>query len=94
MRGAINTADSLTGREREEFEQEMAAAREQAEYQLKYRAMELDLKRLETRWTQVFRLPFALLSLPVRFVMALALIAYAVRKTNAPKEFWDYLGKL
>ena len=93
MRG-INARESLTGAEREEFRQELTVAKIQAEYQVKYKELELELKKIETRWSQVFRLPFALLSLPVRLVLAAALIAYAVRKINPPKELWDYLNKL
>jgi len=90
----INARESLTEREREEFEQEKTIAQLQADYQLKFKEMELDLRRIETRWTQVFRLPFAILMLPVRLVMGLAYIAHAIRKSDPSDKFWDYLTKL
>lgn len=91
---AINARESLTDREREEFEQEKEIARLQAEYQLKFKQMELDLRRVETRWTQVFRLPFAILMLPVRLVFATGYIAHAIRGTTPDEKFWDYLREL
>lgn len=91
---AINARESLTDREREEFEQEKTIAQLQADYQLKYKEMELQLQFVQTRWTQVFRLPFAILTLPVRLIMALAYIAHAVRKSEPNEKFWEYLTKL
>ena len=90
----INARESLTEREREEFDQEKTIAQLQADYQLKYKEMEMELQRIQTRWTQVFRLPFAILMLPVRFVFGLGYIAHAVRGTKPDDKFWDYLTKL
>lgn len=91
---AINARESLTDREREEFEQEKSIAELQAGYQLKYREMELELQRIEVKWTQVFRLPFALLSLPVRLLFGLGYIAHAIRGSQPSEKFWDYLTKV
>lgn len=91
---AINATDSLTAREIEQFEQEKELAILQADYQVKYKAMELDLKRIETKWTQVFRLPFAVILLPVKLVFALGYIGHAVRGTQPSEKFWEFLGKL
>lgn len=90
----INARESLTDREREEFEQEKTIAELQAEYQLKFKQMEIDLERVQTRWTQVFRLPFAILMLPVRFMFGLGYIAHAIRGSQPNDKFWDYLSKL
>ena len=91
---AINAREALTEREREEFEQEKTIAQLQADYQMKYKEMELDLKRIETRWTQVFRLPFVILMLPVRLVLGLAYIAHAIRGKEPGDKFWEYLTRL
>lgn len=90
----INARESLTDREREEFEQEKTIAQLQADYQLKYKQMEIDLQRIQTRWTQVFRLPFAVLMLPVRFLFGLGYIAHAIRGSKPDDKFWDYLTRL
>jgi hypothetical protein len=90
----INARESLTDREREEFEQEKTIAQLQADYQLKFKEMELNIQRIQTKWTQVFRLPFAVLMLPVRFLFGLGYIAHAIRGTAPDAKFWDYLNKL
>jgi hypothetical protein len=94
MRNNINARDKMTPREREEFEQERTIAQLQADYQLRFKEMEIELKHVETRWTQVFRLPFAIITLPVRFVFAFGYIAHAIRGTHPDDKFWDYLRQL
>jgi hypothetical protein len=91
---SLNQPPDLTPREREEFEQEKEIAQLQAEYQMKYKEMEVQLKRLETRWTQLLRLPFAILMLPVRFLFGLGYIAHAIRGSQPSEHFWSYLDKL
>lgn len=91
---AINARESLTDREREEFEQEKSLAELQAQYQIKYKEMELELQRVEVKWTQVFRLPVAVISLPIRLLFALGYIAHAIRGTEPSTKFWDYLTKI
>lgn len=90
----INARESLTDREREEFEQEKTIAQLQAEYQLKFKGLEIDLQKQQMKWSQVFRLPFAILSLPVRFLFGVGYIAHAIRGTKPDDKFWDYLNKL
>ncbi len=91
---SINARESLTEREREEFEQEKEVARMQADYHIAYKQMELEVKRQEMRWTQLFRLPFAIILLPVRMLFAIAYIGHAVRGTKPDEKFWHYLTKI
>ena len=91
---AINASESLTSREREEFNQEKEIAKLQADYQLQYKQAELAIKKLETKWTQVLRIPFAIISLPVRFVFGIGYIVQAFKGTEPSEKFWEYLGKL
>lgn len=88
---AINARESLTEREREEFTQEKEIAKLTADYQLLYKDKELEIKRIEVKWTQIFRLPLAIIMLPVRVVMAFAIITSLITKKELPKEFWDFL---
>lgn len=94
MRGMSNVREDMTPREREEFEQEKELARLQADYQVVYKQMEIDLKRVEAKWTQVFRLPFAVLTLPVHMLFGIGYIAHAIRGTQPDEKFWEYLRKL
>lgn len=91
---AINARESLTDREREEFAQEKEIAELQARYQLDFQEMQLNIQQQEMRWTQLFRLPFALLMVPVRIVFAIAYIAHAIRGTKPDDKFWNFLTKL
>jgi hypothetical protein len=90
----INARESLTDREREEFEQQIQLSTLQGDYQLKLAELELTLRKTETRWTQIFRLPFAILSLPVRFLFGIGYIVHAARKATPSDKFWEYLRNL
>jgi len=90
----ISVRENLTDREREEFEQEKTIAQLQADYQLRFQEKELEIKRLESKWTQIFRLPFAIILLPVRILFAIGYIAHAIRGTEPSKDYWDWLTKL
>jgi len=90
----ISARETLTPREVEEFEQEKTIAQLQADYQLRYQEKELEIKRIETKWTQLFRLPFAIILLPVRMLFGIGYIAHAIRGTQPSDKFWDWLTKL
>lgn len=81
---AITYRDELTPREREE----MDFTREENE---KNRQYNLEVAKLENRWTQLFKIPLALLSLPVKFVLAFALISYTIKGTPVPDSYWKAL---
>jgi len=81
----------LTPREIEEFNQEMQIAKKQADYGLKVKELELQIKKIETNWTQVFRIPLAIILLPVKFIMAFAIITSLITKKDLPKDFWELL---
>lgn len=91
---AINARDTLTKREVEEFNQEKEIAQLQADYQLQFKTKELEIKKLEVKWGQLFRIPFAILSLPVRFLFGIAYIVHAIKGTKPEPSFWEYLSKL
>lgn len=89
----VRTAfDQLTPREREEYEQEKELAQIQAHFQLEFKDRELVLRKLEARWSSWLRLPMALLWLPIRLVMALAIPISVITKKELPKEFWDFMS--
>lgn len=81
---AITYREELSPREREEMDF-------QKEENEKNRQYNLEVARLENRWTQLFRLPLALLALPVKLVLAFALIAYVVKRENVPDSYWRAL---
>jgi len=78
---AITYKDELTPREREE----MDYSREENE---KNRQYNLEVAKIENRWAQLFKLPLAILSLPVKLVLALAIIPFAIKGSEIPDSYW------
>jgi hypothetical protein len=89
----INTEirETLTPRERAELDWEKESARMQMEYAEKVQALELEVRRLEVKWTQLFRLPLAILTLPIKLIMALAIPISVITKKDLPEAFWSFM---
>lgn len=85
------TRPTLTPRERAELDWEKEAAKMQVEYAEKIKQMDLEVRKIEAKWTQLFRLPMALLWLPIRFVMAFAIPISAITKKELPDAFWSFM---
>lgn len=85
------TSPELTPREQAELTWEKEAARMQVEFAEKSKAMDLEVKKLEAKWTQLWRLPMAVIWLPIRFVMAFAIPISIITKKELPKEFWEFM---
>ena len=88
-----NAREQMTEREREEFEQEKLAAEMQASYNLKIKEMDMEIARLEAKWTNVLRLPVAIITLPVRVVLAFGYLVTAAKKEKPDESFWKFLNK-
>lgn len=86
-----NREPNLTPKEREELNWEKEATHLQIQYAEKVKEMDLELRRLEVKWTSLFRLPQMLLLLPVRLVLSLAVPIAAVSGKELPKEYWEFL---
>jgi hypothetical protein len=89
----INTEirETLTPRERAELDWEKESARMQMEYAEKVQQLELEVRKLEVKWTQLFRLPLAILTLPIKLIMALAIPIAAITKHDLSDKFWELL---
>ena len=81
----------MTSREREEFEQEKEASHIAAQYNIKMKEMELELARLETKWSSWMKIPVTLITLPIKLVMALAYIVAMIRGKEPSEDFWKYI---
>lgn len=80
----INPPDKFTAREYEEIK----ISQDEAE---KNRQFQLQLAKIEHSWNQLFRLPLALIALPVRFVQAIALCVLYARGEEPSPDFWKSL---
>lgn len=85
------TRETLTAREREELNWEKEAARLQIDHAEKMKAIEYEVRRLEVKWTQVFRLPMMVVLLPVKLVMSLAIPISVITKKDLPAAYWEFM---
>jgi hypothetical protein len=83
--------EDLTPRERAEMDWEKEATRLQVEYAEKIKQMDLEVRKIEAKWTQLFKLPMAIVGLPIRFVMAFAIPISVITKKELSKEFWEFI---
>lgn len=83
--------DEQTPRERAEFEQEKELVEMQGGYNLKLKEYDIQVQRLEAQWSAWLRLPFAIILLPVKFIMAFAIPISVITKKELPKEYWEFL---
>ena len=90
---AINARDTLTQREIDEFEQQKEVTEIHAKYQIQLKELDLQVKKIEVKWSQVFRLPLAIVYLPVKIVFGLGYIAHAIKGTQPSDKFWEFLLK-
>lgn len=82
---------SLTPRERAELDWEKEGTYLQAEYAQKIKEMDLEVRKLEVRWTQVFRLPQMIILLPVKLILAFAIPISVITKKDLPPAYWEFL---
>jgi hypothetical protein len=83
--------DEMTPREREEFEQQKEIAILQGDYQVRYRQMDVEVRKLEARWSSWLRLPMAIVLLPIKFVLAFAIPISVITKKDLPDKFWEFM---
>lgn len=82
---------TLTPKEKEELNWEKEATRLQIEYAERIKQMDLEVRKLEAKWSTLFRLPLAVLYLPVKLIVAFAIPISAITKKELPKEFWEFM---
>lgn len=87
----VSRPDQLTPREREEFEQEKEVIKMQSDHTLAVKQLDVEVAKIEARWTILLKLPLYLILLPVRILFAFAYIIAVATKQELPKEFWDYM---
>ena len=89
--GMTSMPDVLTAREREEFEQEKIVVQMQSEHTLKLKELELEVAKIEAKWTVLLKLPLYIVMLPVRILFGLAYICSMFTKKELPEEFWKFI---
>lgn len=67
------------------------AARLAREHDLRVRQLELEVYKLEARWSTWLKIPATIIKLPVYFVMAFGYIVAVLRKHDPGEKFWDFM---
>jgi hypothetical protein len=83
--------ETLTPRERAELDWEKESAKLQVEYGTRIQELDLEVRKLEAKWTALFRLPLALVELPIKLVMSLAIPISVITKKDLPNSFWEFM---
>ena len=61
------------------------------EHDIRVRQMELEVYKIETRWSILLRIPLTIIKLPVYIVMSLGYTVAMARKHDPGDRFWDFL---
>jgi hypothetical protein len=86
-----HTLEEVTAREWAQMEHEKTMFDKQAEHIEKLKAMEVESERISSKWTTVFRIPLALIKLPIQLLVVLPLFVYAIRGIEPPLELVRFL---
>lgn len=81
----IQTREELTPREWALYEQEKEAFERQASHAVEIKRLELEAVRLESKFGVWFKIPLEIIKLPVKIVVGLAVVVYAVRGIEPPE---------
>lgn len=65
----------------------------QAEFNIKIKEMELEITKLEAKWSSWLNLPKTIIKLPVYCLMAIGYIISSIRNHEVSKDFWNFLNK-
>jgi len=84
-------SDKLTFREAELLRQEKEEREAARSHEIQLKKLELELAKLELRWSQWFKIPLTILSIPIRMLGVLALCIAYVRKLEPSDQFWKFL---
>lgn len=88
---AIQNSSSLSPREYEIQQYEKQMLELQMEHTIRVKQMELELQKLESKWSAWIKLPFVLLTLPLRILLVIPLSIYAATKQAVPEAYWRWL---
>lgn len=83
----------MSEREREEFEQERIAADMASTHNLKMKELELEVAKLEAKFSSWLKLPLYILMLPVKLLLGIAVIFSVFSKKDLPDRVWEILSK-
>lgn len=85
------TAETLSVREIQEKEYEKEAWEKQAAHQLALKDKEIEVMKLEAKWSSLLKLPLTIIKLPLLLLFVIPLTVYAVKRQPIPEQYWSLL---
>ena len=89
MRGVVRS--EMTGREYEQHQWDVEERERTIAFQLQLKQMDIELAKVEARWSTWLRLPVLLIKLPVMLVLAFGYCVGIVIKKEPPEQFWKFM---
>ena len=89
----LQTSNTITPREQFMMEAEKENLRMQLDHQTEMRRMEVEMTQMNSKWTTIFKLPLALIKLPVQILIVIPLLAYAVRGLEPPESITSFIDR-
>lgn len=88
---AMQYRESLTPREYEEWNQRKEFFELQAQHELAVKEKELEVMRLEAKWSSWMKIPLTIVKLPVLLLFGIAQIVAVARKYELPEAYWRFI---
>lgn len=83
--------ETITPREQMTWAHEKEMTEIHHQHAVRLKELELELARLEAKWSAWLRIPKLLVLLPVVLVLSIGAVISAIRKSDFHEKFWDLL---
>lgn len=87
----INEPTTFTPREIETMRYESERADKEMAYGLELKKMDIELQKLEAKWSTLLRIPITIVKLPILILFGIAYIVHAIVKIEPSENFWKLL---
>lgn len=88
---AMQHRETLTPREHQEFMNRKEFFELQAQHELAVKEKELEVMRLEAKWSSWMKIPLTIVRLPVLLLFGIAQIVAVARKYELPEAYWRFI---
>lgn len=88
---AIQNSAELTPREYTIMQHDKEMLERQMQHAKDMKQLEIELQRLEAKWSAWLRIPMILITLPVRILFVIPLTVYAITKQEVPEFYHKWL---
>lgn len=81
-------SEYITAREQMEWEREDRLLKEAQAHELKLKDIEVEVLKMEAKWSALLRLPIMLIKLPLLIVLGIGVCIAVARKHEPSDNFW------